>query len=234
MNIQAKNVFKTLSNKGVKFVHHANSVLTSCQFLRQGTLMSRGSIEQKKLFQTPQKSDQIDKDYNIWFDLFFDSVDIHDRAKDANAYGPVLFVFDINLLKDVYTCDIWVSKLNPTKWEGKSNKDMWFSSSEELDSDFTKGRFDQMIILRHCGGVLPFKNFLTKVILDDPKLATEIDNVGFYSMAFGALKLAMSEGGINVPIEKRQCQEKCKCIDKYKLDQKKSTELFVPILFKPA
>ena len=101
MDIPSKRVYESLASKGVGEIHHANSVITACQFLRQGSLMSRGNIERKGLFQTAQKSDDLDKKYGIWFDVFVDSVDIHDRAKRANAYGPVMFVFDAKLIEKV-------------------------------------------------------------------------------------------------------------------------------------
>jgi len=138
MDIPSKKVYEVLENKGVSEIHHANSVITSCQFLRQGSLMSRGNIERKGLFQTVQKSDDLDKKYGIWFDVFVDSVDIHDRAKRANAYGPVMFVFDAKLIEKAYTGRVWVTKLNPTKWEGKSREERWFSSADDLDSNFVK------------------------------------------------------------------------------------------------
>ena len=102
MEIPSKRVFEILKDKGVEHIHHANSVITTCQFLRNGALISRGSIDRYGMFQTAQKSDQLDKNYGIWFDIFTDSVDIHDRAKRANVYGPVLLELDLALIKDAY------------------------------------------------------------------------------------------------------------------------------------
>lgn len=65
-----KKGLQALLEKGVEEIYHANSVLTSCEFLRHGALLSRGSIEALKLRQTPQKSDLIDKRYHIWNDIF--------------------------------------------------------------------------------------------------------------------------------------------------------------------
>lgn len=91
MHIPSTHVFEALSEKGVTELHHANSVATACQFIRAGSLLSRGSVERLGVAQTPQASDEADRRYSIWFDVFLDSVDIHKRASRANVYGPVMF-----------------------------------------------------------------------------------------------------------------------------------------------
>jgi hypothetical protein len=115
MEIPSKDVFDVLAEKGVDSIHHVNNVMTACQFLRTGSLLSRGTALRRGLYQTPQTSDPLDKSFGIWFDVFTDSVDIHNRASRANVYGPVLFVFDAALIKRTYTGRVWVTKLNPTK-----------------------------------------------------------------------------------------------------------------------
>lgn len=228
MDIESKKVYETLVAKGVENIHHANSVITACQFLRKGSLMSRGTVDRNKLFQTKQASDDIDKKSGIWFDVFADSVDIHDRAKRANAYGPVTFILDVKIIEEAHTGRVWVTKLNPTKWEGKSREERWFLSAEDLEAKFVKGRFDQTIVFRHCGGELPFKNYLKEIILDDPMLETKEDEVEYYSMAYGALRLSMTEGRIDVPIRKRICPEKCTCVAEYQSNRARSEEMYSP------
>lgn len=91
-------------------------------------------------------------------------------------------------------------------------KERWFQDKEDLDENFVKGRFDQMVVLRHCGGELPFGKHLKKIILDDPgRLPNK--NGDFYSMAVDALRLAMQDAGISVPIKRRQCVAPCTCKD---------------------
>src|SRR3989304_10061841 len=148
MEIASKRVFEILQEKGVDTICHANSVLTACQFLRSGSLMSRGTVYRKGLYQTPQKSDRIDRKYGIWFDVFTDSVDIHNRARQANCYGPVLFVIDSELIKKTYTGRVWVTKLNPTKWKGNEHRERWFEYDSGHSIDFARGNFDQMIVFR--------------------------------------------------------------------------------------
>lgn len=227
MDIPSKHVYEALISKDITELHHANSVATACQFLKTKSLLSRGTVERLGVYQTPQSSDDIDKRNGIWFDVFADSVDIHNRAKRANAYGPVMFVFDTDLIKSSYTGRIWVTKLNPTKWSGKTENERWFQNKKDLEENLVKGRFDQMLVFRHCGGALPFKKYLKKIILDDPKLKDE-DGVNFYSMAVGALRLAMSDSGVDVPIERRVCKAGCVCQEQYRDDDDRFLLMFNP------
>lgn len=227
MHIPSAHVFEVLSEKEVTHLHHANSVATACQFIRSRSLLSRGNVERLGLSQTPQESDKADRRYSIWFDVFVDSVDIHSRASCANVYGPVLFVFDINIINNNGTGRIWVTKENPTKWEGKPDKDRWFQGKKDLQENFAKGRFDQMIVLRHCGGELPFGKYLKKIILDDPEKTTT-EGVDFYSMSVGALRLAMQDAGVDVPIQRRQCHEECKCKNYWGNDNARLAAMFDP------
>lgn len=227
MDIPSSHVYEALTEKGIDELHHANSVATACQFLRSNSLMSRGTVERKGIAQTPQSSDDLDKRYGVWFDVFADSVDIHHRARRANVYGPVMFVIDTKLIERSYTGRIWVTKLNPTKWAGKSEKARWFQNKEDLSENLVKGRLDQMLVLRHCGGELPFKKYLKKIILDDPRLKNE-DNVDLYSMAVGALRLAMNDGGLDIPIERRVCRANCECLDYYASDDDRLFMMYDP------
>lgn len=230
MDLPSKKVFDALLSKGVTELHHANSVLTSCEFLRSRSLLSRGTIERQKRFQTAQSSDDLDKRFNLWFDVFTDSVDIHERASRCNAYGPVLFVLDIEELRKSWTGRLWVTKKNPTRWESLSDEDRWFRSIEELESDFVYGDFGQMIVFRHCGGQFPFKNSLKEIILDDPQQQISKDKIDLYSMAWGALQLASMQGGLKVRPTKRSCGNNCKCLELYENSPRKTVEMFAPKL----
>ena len=227
MHIPSSHVFDALSEKGVTELHHANSVATACQFIRAGSLLSRGTVERLGVVQTSQASDEVDRRYSIWFDVFLDSVDIHKRASRANVYGPVLFVFDIDIINANGTGRIWVTKLNPTKWAGKQDSQRWFQNKNDLEQNFVKGRFDQMLVLRHCGGALPFGKHLKEIILDDPQRKTKSD-VDFYSMAVGALRLAMQDAKIDVPISRRKCANGCACEEDWVDDDEKLFQMFDP------
>lgn len=227
MDIPSKHVFEILDQKGVDELHHANSVSTACHFIRSRSLMSRGTVERCGLIQTPQASDNIDKKKGIWFDVFMDSVDIHDRGKRANIYGPVLFVVDKLIISKTHTGRLWVTKLNPMMWDKKSQEEKWFQDKEDLNVNFVKGCFDQTIVARHCGGELPFRQYLNKIILDDPHMETA-DGVDFYSMAVGALHLAMQDAGIDVPIKRRKCNDGCSCKKYWSQDNERLLQMFDP------
>ena len=228
MDIASKRVFEVLQEKGVDTIYHANSVLTACQFLRNRSLMSRGTVFRKGLYQTSQISDRIDRKHGIWFDVFIDSVDIHDRARQANCYGPVLFVINSELIKRAYTGKVWVTKLNPIYWRAKKYRERWFDSVKDLENNFVRGDFGQMIVFRHCGGELPFMKYLTEIILDDSEQETRGSRIDYYSMAYGALTLAITEGGLNVRIKKRRCPNGCKCLDDYRINLDRTREMFIP------
>ncbi len=227
MDLQSLRVHQALVAKGVENIHHANTVLTACQFLRVKALLSRGTVESRGLKQTSQYSDKLDKRYSMWFDVFTDSVDIHARAGTENRYGPVLFVFDVSMIERAYTGRIWVTKLNPTKWRGRSKKERWFQSSDDLNDNFSYGTFDHMIVFRHCGGELPFRGFLREIILDNPEMETKED-VDLFSAAYGALRLAMTDSGLDVPIRKRECATGCQCKRNYRRARKNIYERFIP------
>src|SRR5436305_15178842 len=127
MDLPSRRVFEVLKENGIDFIHHANAVISSCQFLRHGALLSRGTVERRGFYQTEQSSDDLDKSFGLWFDVFTDSVDIHERANRRNLYGPVLFVLRSKIISKAYTGRIWVTKLNPTNWSGTKREERWFS-----------------------------------------------------------------------------------------------------------
>lgn len=227
MEIPSKTVYDVLVDNGVDTLYHANSVISSCQFLRNGALLSRGTVARNGWYQTPQSSDKTDRSQGVWFDVFVDSVDIHQRAKRKNVYGPVTFVLDAKIVKRTYTGKVWVTKLNPTKWAGRKHEQRWFTSSDDLRKNFVKGKFDQMIVFRHCGGELPFRKYLKEVMLDDCQLKT-ITKIDFYSMAYGALRLSITEGNLDIRIKKRRCPNVCKCVSEYSADKASTRKMYFP------
>src|ERR1700681_807811 len=99
--MQGSDLHSILKKAGATHLHHANSVITSCTFLQQGGLLSRGSIEDRGFKQSQQPSDELDKKYDLWRRIFLPHIDIHDRVgqeKGPNAYGPVLFALELDVL----------------------------------------------------------------------------------------------------------------------------------------
>lgn len=233
MVTSVKKGLQALLDKGVREIYHANSVLTSCEFLRHGALLSRGSIEALKLRQTPQKSDVIDKRYHIWNDIFFDSVDIHARASDANHYGPVMFVLSTEkLIGELSSGEFNVTKFNPTKWASKAPKNRWMRSLDEFEAHFDVNSFDQMIVLRHSDGHVPLKNALIRIVVDSAPAIGE-QRVDAFSYALGALRHSMHLGASKVaPIVKRECAERCGCQAHYAGDEENMFRMFRPFIKK--
>ena len=111
---------------------HANSVKTSIQFIRHKGLFSR-AFGEKRGFQTPQNSDLIDKQLGVYNDIFFDNVDIpHISGTNRSAYGPVMFVFKPEVLKDH---KVRILKCNPWSREDRNTltyNDLFYSGVEEI------------------------------------------------------------------------------------------------------
>jgi hypothetical protein len=173
--MQAVDVYAVLRQIGATQLHHANTVTTRCTFLEQGGLASRGFVEDRHLSQTAQPaSDEIDKKYGIWHDVFLDHVDIHYRAgrvKGPNHYGPVLFILDLDILRRLPTgSDIRVTKSNPVHWfNGQPEGDRWFQSPEELAGNLVFGNFDKMLVIRTPSTMIPFPDMMAQLALDDPR-----------------------------------------------------------------
>lgn len=61
MELNASELLTVLKSKGVTELYHANTVQTSCTFLRCGHVMGRGVVEERGLPQTSQQTDDLDK-----------------------------------------------------------------------------------------------------------------------------------------------------------------------------
>ena len=217
--MQGKDVYDVLKKIGATDLHHANSVTTSCTFLEQGGLLSRGFVEEKKLAQTKQGSDAIDKKYGIWHRVFVDHVDIHDRGgrkKGPNQYGPVLFIFDLDILLSLPKgSDVLATKINPVHWYDKQpDKDRYFLTPDELAQSIRFGDFDKMLVIKTPSDRVDFPNNTARILLDDPerKISSGKDA---YTYAHERLKDAATKGGVKLRIEKRDCQDGCICLKKY-------------------
>jgi hypothetical protein len=214
--VQGPDLFLVLERIGATHLYHANSVTTSCTYLEQGGLASRGFVEEHSLKQTPQLSDENDKKYGIWKDIFLDHVDIHDRSARKNQYGSVLFIFDLHVLLGLPTgTRIRVTKTNPLYWgDGDSYNDRWFRSTNELAKRISFGDFNKMLVIRTPSEKFDFQNRKARIILDDPKRETS-SGENAYSFAKKRLTTAVASGRIETRIRRRNCQSGCACIKEY-------------------
>ena len=212
VRVNGTEVYNILRDKGVTLLHHANTVTTSCTFLRIGGLASRGYVEDHDLPQTPQYSDDADKRLGIWYDVFLDGVDIHERARVPNDYGPVLFMLPTTILIDLPPgTDVLVTRTNPVHWgDGGTPGDRYFMSPQQLREEYTYGDFGKHVILRIKGGFLQFPGSPLGIQLDDP--GRKLPNgTSAYTRAARLLKSSAEEGGLLVNISKRQCAFGCRC-----------------------
>jgi len=214
--MKGSDVYAVLMQKGISHLHHANTVTTSCSFLTVGGLVSRGHAVQQGLPQTPQYSDPLDQQFGIWYDIFTDTVDIHERASRRNYYGPVLFVLDPAILLSLPPgSDVLVTKKNPTKWvNGEQASDRYFQTPFELSMFLSRGTFDQMITFRTPTGYIPFAGKHTEIVLDNPQGALQ-NGSNAYTAGEAKLRNAASASGIKVTISQRTCNPNCKCLGQY-------------------
>jgi len=216
--MQGPDVYNVLRGKYIHKLYHANTVTTSCTFLKLGCLASRGHVTDLGLPQTSQYTDSIDRKYGIWYDVFADTVDIHHRAGrfKFNQYGPVLFVLDVAILKDLPAkSEVLVTKKNPTKWiVDETVDDRFFTTSEELESYLEVGTFDQMVVIRTEKGILPFPGGTVPIILDDPQ-RTLSDGTSAFLHATTRIRTA-ALGNTRIQLTKRICRGNCRCIELYK------------------
>lgn len=205
------SVKRLLIGKGINQLYHANTVSTACTFLEQNGLLSRGTVRDLGLLQTPQETDGSDQEYDVFYDIFFDSVDIHDRSRNINYYGPVTFVFSIDLLDTLPENCIKITKDNPKYWTSEmSEEEKYFLSIEELQLGFFRGNFKQHITLRHQYDAIPF-DYLTCVILDDPGLYCN----EYFVVARTILRELLDNYDAHIPLLIRNCSVSCNCKLKY-------------------
>lgn len=217
--MEGTEVFAVLTGIGARHLHHANSVSTSCTFLEQGGLASRGFVQSRGLIQTPQSSDAIDQKYHIWDSVFVDHVDIHDRAgrvKGPNQYGPVLFKLDMDVLLELPPGSaVLVTKKNPIYWRDNDPDSVrWFQSQEELKANLYYGNFDKMLVIQTPSGKLDFPNRSTLITLDNPQRKVS-SGQDAYTYAETQLNQAAMAGQVQVSIIPRRCRYDCTCVQKY-------------------
>lgn len=216
-----QEVYNFFVSRGVTNIFHANSVKTSLSIVRLGGIASRRLVESSGLPQTNQITDDIDRKYGIWGDVFMDVVDIHRRVSNRNHYGPVLFVLGVEVLRDLPAdAQVLVTRLNPSKWDSTScDEERYFLSLAELEAGAVVGNFDQMLVVRTPSEVVGFGRSLQSIILDEPKLTNGTSPE--YDSAEIALNTAVATKGSEIKVTRRQCAP-CGCIASY---SEKSTRI---------
>lgn len=220
-------ILKPLQLKHVKAFHHANSVKTSCTFLEHGALLSRAHVETRGLSQTSQTSDQLDKNFGIWNDVFLDGVDIHSRARTNNHYGPVLFVLNFESILQDKTLEgtLSITRDNPVHWSNdQKDSDRYFGSVDEFKASYEFGDFGKMFTFRIGDGKMPLVPHLNRIVLDDPQVTA--NGASVYESAYKALTVAAERGRIEIKVHKRECPNTCKCLELYKSNWATLNQMF--------
>ncbi|QRV24427.1 hypothetical protein [Marinomonas foliarum] len=214
MKLDNKELYDLLKRKKVSNFFHANTVATSITFIQEGGLLSRQGIEEQTLYQTPQTSDEIDKLFDVFGDIFLDTTDLHGHFSRQNHYGPVLFRFKLELLLDE-NLDIWVTNNNPIHWDRHSEpEENYFQSVKELarkwdDYDIQR----KMFTVRKPTSPILFE-YLEEIILDNPKVKIS-DDVSLRKESRRALKKATKEKTqLRELLTWRECGH-CFCQDNY-------------------
>jgi len=163
-------VYRILTEKGVKHLFHANTVLTSLTFINQNALLSRNHVEVNGLAQTEQKSDNEDRKFNVWDDVFLDGLDLHEKYSRPNKYGPILFVMKLELLLAPSLPPLLVTKKNPWYWKDHNTwGEKYFNDSEEIKAKYlVKGQLDSQIMftLRSPNTFIKLNKYLVSVMVD--------------------------------------------------------------------
>ncbi|MET2954467.1 hypothetical protein [Vibrio harveyi] len=230
MKIDNKELYNFLKGKGIEHLFHANTVATSITYIENGGLLSRDWVERSNLYQTSQSSDEIDKLFDVFDDVFLDTEDLHKYFSRQNHYGPVLFKFNIDMLLEE-NLEIWVTKDNPIYWDKKSKtKDNYFVDVNELSNLWTNhDKQRKMITVKKPTSPILF-NYLEEICLDNPKVLIH-DDVSLRVESKRALEKAIeAKKELEGKLVWRQCGH-CFCTDNY-LKQVPTYELarkFLPL-----
>lgn len=219
ISVNPKELYEFLSSENIKHFFHANTVRTSCTLIEKKGLFSRGCIESKGLIQTSQTSDEIDKQFNVWNDIFFDLVDLHGYFPRQNLYGPVCFVIDNKFLLDNMLPNICITKNNPIYWdEFMCESDKYYCSVKEYIDEYEDNKRERciqqkMFTIHNTHKRIPLKKYLTKIILDNPRVL--IDDVSLYKEAKQRLLISLEKSGFNEDILETRVCSNCFCHQNY-------------------
>ena len=224
-DIDKNDLYEILSKKGINNLFHANTISTSITFLNEKNLLSRKYVEDNNLFQTPQYTDNKDKRYGIWDDIFLDAIDIHTEFRRPNNYGPFLFSFDLDILKSDLVKTIRITKVNPSKWDKYPlENDRYYSDLNQFDDNYRKGNklkdVGSMFILKDINGKLPLLPYSNRFILDNPNLVVNYNNekkvlADILTEKIDSILLANNFGDVTKELRHKHNFFNCTCWPKY-------------------
>jgi len=220
--LSSKSVYQILIKKEIDSFHHVNTLKTSLTFIKNNALLSRGHVENNGLIQTIQSSDGIDKEYDIWDDVFLDGLDLHRHFCRNSPYGPIMFKIDLKILTLPDFQEIYITKDNPTNWKSKpSVHDCYYKDLSEFENDYrNSGKIKDgqiMFTFKSPGRNIKLNKFCNEIIVDDPNIFSSDKSLGIL-----AKKKIIDELQINglghIPVSLRHSNEKwhsCWCFTNY-------------------
>jgi hypothetical protein len=226
--MRAADVLPILRGKHIDVLYHANSMATSEAFFRLRGLVSRGRVEAEGMRQTAQYTDDGDRRFNVWNDVFTDSVDLHTRMSRRNQYGPLLFELDVGILAVLpEEVEVHLTRTNPSKWAiGQSHEDRYFHAPGLATAGFVRGTFDHMITFRTASGLIPFGDHLRRIVLDNPQMIWVQSQASIFEGALARVHQLAADAGLTTPIVERQCHEGCRCVSEYQTTAGVTAQLF--------
>lgn len=218
--INPDDFFGELAARNITNLYHANSVETSISYFRVMSLLSRQQCETQSLHQSAQWSDDLDKKFGIFDDVFLNISDFHFLFNRANHYGPIAFRINVAKLRDHIRAHpqvgISVTKLLPHKWTDKMDEDeKWLTRVEDVflhargtpTQHYVKGTSD--IILSGTGPRGLAFDLVERVVIEENPI-----NTSFFNQVSSAFANCLAGHGAKIPLNKRNCRSaKCKCKD---------------------
>lgn len=209
MKTENIKIVEELKKLGIYELYHANAVITSLTFIENKGLMPKGLVNDNKLLCADQDTDYNDKKVNIYYDIFFDTTDVHNETKNVNDYGPVLFVFNVDMLAKLDNSEVKITRINPIYWNNNMSDEEKYLNCDEIAKQMKKGDFNNQVTIRNFNDILNF-DYLKEIIIDDPGIENEL----LLKNAMTELKARMELENISVPLQIRNCKI-CECKEKY-------------------
>jgi hypothetical protein len=213
--IDIDTFFTDLKERGIKHLHHANSVETAITYFRYALILSRQKCEADGLPQSPQWSDDLDKKFGIWNDIFLNANDFHQLFKKPNKYGPILFCFNLDRLRDHLKANgagLSITKDQPHEWTEDNSGSRWRVNTNDFFQHpkdhklcrYTNGWPD--VVISIDSGQLPL-DLVDRVIIDEHPTSDL-----FHSQTRSIFENCMKSHGIEISVFKRKfCKDVCKC-----------------------
>lgn len=176
-----------VKEKGKVYLYHANSVITSLGFITSKKLFSRKYGENTGFPQTYQKSDEGDKQKDIFNDIFFDNSDI--GSKVICYYGPITFVFRAQEILHSER-EIKITRYNPIE---NLKEPLYFSSLSEIENQMIKyvegedggylfhTKFKHHTTVRDCDFIEITKDNLERIMVERVDNVDEVKTAECYS-----------------------------------------------------